>query len=774
MKIYAFLLAIIMMASPLCAADKPNFIFILSDDLAQGDVGVYGQQLIQTPSLDRMAREGTRYLQAYSGTTVCAPSRASLITGLDMGHSPVRANREVQPEGQKPLPEETFTVAQLLKNQGYATAAIGKWGMGMFDTSGSPLKKGFDHFFGYNCQRHAHSYFPSFLYNGAERFSLEGNDDNKRVDGQGAVYAQDLISDETIRWIQEHQDQPFFLYFAVTLPHGAYQISDQGIYRDKPWTEQQKNYAAMVTRLDSDLGRILDLLQETGLAENTLVMFSGDNGSSFDPGSEIGRLFDQTMGGKLRGFKRTMYEGGLRQAAFAWWPGVVPAGRVSDEPWAFWDYLPTVAELSGGTIPAEVPATGKSLVSYLKGGPAPERDYFYWELHERAPIQAVRWDDWKAVRNGPLQPIELYDLKSDVGETTNLADANPEQVAKAEALMQSARVDHPDWPLVDTRAARRRNAPSPPVAASAAVPSAVSASPLFEHRLNLSTPQELQQLFAYSPQRLPLVSAHRGGGRPGFPENCLETFDDSLLHGYCLFEIDPRMTKDGHVVLHHDDTLDRTTTGTGRVVDKTLAELKALRLRDSDGKVTDFVMPTLGEALEWARGKAILVLDQKDASTEVRRQQIEAHGAEGYAMMIVGGFGEVKATYEKNPNIMMEIFIGNRSKFEQFQKLGVPWSNVIPFIGHAMPEDITIIQDIHEQGASCMLGTSRNHDRDFLRQGEGAAGKMKPVYEALLSTGVDILETDIPTHLSRMLNDACPIPEDKAKFFQRAERPTAK
>lgn len=441
--------------SPAAAAARPNLIFILSDDLAQGDVGAYGQKLIQTPHLDRMAREGTRYTQAYCGTTVCAPSRTSLMTGLHMGHSPIRANREVQPEGQKPLPAGTVTVAQILKSAGYAATCAGKWGMGMFDSTGSPLKVGFDHFFGYNCQRHAHSYFPTYLYNDDQRFELPGNDGNKKVEGKGAVYAQDLIANETLKFVKANQHKPFFLFYAITLPHGTFQINDQGIYRDKPWTEVQKNYAAMVTRLDRDVGRLLDLLRELGLDRNTLVMFAGDNGPSFNPDSEIGKLFDQTMGGKLRGFKRSMYEGGLRQAAFAWWPGTVPAGRVSDEPWAFWDFLPTCAELAGAKIPPGTKTDGLSLASFLKGGPAPKRDHFYWELHEGGgTIQAARFGDWKAVRNGPSQPIELYDLKTDAAERRDLAKDKPDLVAKAESLLKAAREDHPDWPLRDRPAGK--------------------------------------------------------------------------------------------------------------------------------------------------------------------------------------------------------------------------------------------------------------------------------------------------------------------------------
>ncbi|MGV3755742.1 MAG: arylsulfatase, partial [Verrucomicrobiota bacterium] len=412
MKLPKLLLGLLLLGlnlgTPLSAAErKPNIIFILSDDLAQGDVGAYGQTKIKTPNLDRMAAEGTRFTQAYCGTTVCAPSRASLMTGLHTGHSPVRANFEAQPEGQFPLPAGTMTVAKVLKEAGYATACMGKWGMGMFDTTGSPLKNGIDHFFGYNCQRHAHSYFPTYLYKDDKRIELPGNDGK----GVGKTYAQEIIAQETVNWVKQQKDKPFFLFYAITLPHGRFEIDNQGIYANEPWTEQQKNYAAMVTRLDSDVGRLLATLKELKIDDNTIIFFAGDNGSSFDPKSEIGKMFDQTMGGQLRGFKRSMYEGGLRQAGLVRWPGKVPAGRVSDEPWAFWDFLPTAAELAGATLPKGAKTDGLSLVSFLKGGPAPKREYFYWELHEAKSIQAIRFGAWKAVRNGPSSAIELYDLK---------------------------------------------------------------------------------------------------------------------------------------------------------------------------------------------------------------------------------------------------------------------------------------------------------------------------------------------------------------------------
>jgi arylsulfatase A len=432
-----------LLSSAAAADRKPNLIFILCDDLAQGDLGCYDQKLIQTPHLDRMAAEGTMFPQLYSGTSVCAPSRSCLMTGLHTGHCPIRANREIKPEGQKPLPAGTVTVAQVLKGAGYATACTGKWGMGMFDTSGSPLKMGFDHFFGYNCQRHAHSYFPSYLWN-----------DDKRIDLEKKTYAQNLIAEDTLSWVKAHSNEPFFLFYAITLPHGNFEIDDLGQYKDKPWTDLQKRYAAMVTRLDSDVGRLFALLKELEVDDNTLVIFSGDNGASFEPKSEVGSLFDQSMGGKLRGYKRSLYEGGLRQSGIARWPGQVPAGKISDAAWSFWDFLPTASELAGATLTSA--HDGVSVVSLLKGNEAPAREAFYWELHEGTSLQAVRFGDWKAVRNGPTKQIELYDLKTDLAESKNLAAEKPDLIAKAESLMKSMRTEHADWPLVEKPSAKKK------------------------------------------------------------------------------------------------------------------------------------------------------------------------------------------------------------------------------------------------------------------------------------------------------------------------------
>ncbi len=442
--IRALLVSSLLSAPHAIAAERPpNFIFILSDDIAQGDLGCYGQKLIETPRLDQMAAEGTRYMQAYCGTSVCAPSRASFFTGLHSGHCPIRGNWEVAPEGQLPLPAETVTIAEVAKAAGYTTATFGKWGMGFFDTTGDPRKQGVDHFFGYNCQRHAHSYFPTYLYDDAQPFLLPGNDGL----GVGKTYAQELIQNDMLRWLKANADKPFFLFYAITLPHARHEIDDFGFYKDKPWSDQEKAYAAQVTRIDSDVGELIDSLRELGIEKNTLVLFTGDNGSSFPAESQIGKRFNQASNG-LRGYKRGLYEGALRQAAISWWPGTVPAGRVDDQPWAFWDMMPTFAEMSGAKPPQGYETDGLSLLTYLKGGKAPQRDSFYWELHESGqPIQAARFGKWKVVRNGTDKPIEIYDLETDAGESKNLAESRPDLVAQAEKIFAASHRIDPHWPL---------------------------------------------------------------------------------------------------------------------------------------------------------------------------------------------------------------------------------------------------------------------------------------------------------------------------------------
>jgi len=261
-----------------------------------------------------------------------------------------------------------------------------------------------------------------------------------------------------IKWVREHAEEPFFMFYAITLPHGRHEIDYYGIYEDKPWTQKQKAYAAQVTRVDSDMGELVDTLRELGIAKDTLIVFSGDNGSSFNPKSEIGKRFNQNLDGKLRGFKRGMYEGALRQAALAWWPGTVPPGRVTEEPWAFWDLLPTFVELSGAKPPKGYETDGHSLVDFLKGGGAPKRDHFYWEFHGgKEATQAARWSDWKAVRNGASKPIEIYNLKNDTPERNNLAAMRADLVKRAEAIFKESHRPDPNWPLVGRSEAQAKS-----------------------------------------------------------------------------------------------------------------------------------------------------------------------------------------------------------------------------------------------------------------------------------------------------------------------------
>ena len=416
-------------------ADKPNVIFILADDLGVGDLGAYGGKKIKTPNLDRMAAEGLRFTQAYCGTSVCAPSRAALMTGLHMGHSPVRANREMKPEGQFPLPAGTYSLAHLFKDAGYATACVGKWGLGFPGSSGEPKKMGIDHFFGYNCQRKAHEYFPPSVYR---------NDEVVQLDGK--TYTPHLMDKEATDWIRANRAKPFFFYYAMTLPHGKFEIDDLGQYKDAAgWTPQQKTYAAMVSRMDAGVGRVLDVLKELRLDERTLVVFASDNGAAVGT-PEHRAFFDSTAG--LRGIKRSMYEGGLRVPLIARWPGKVSAGATNDTPTAFYDALPTFAELTGQPLPAAVKVDGISVAPALFGKPVPAREYLYWELYEGGFNQAVRFGDYKAVRTKPGAPVELYDLKHDPAEATDLAATQPEAAAKAEAYMKAAHVPSPEWPVV--------------------------------------------------------------------------------------------------------------------------------------------------------------------------------------------------------------------------------------------------------------------------------------------------------------------------------------
>ena len=421
------------------AAERLNIIFIMADDLGYGDLGCYGQKNIKTASIDQLAAEGTRFTQCYAGSTVCAPSRSVLMTGQHTGHTRLRGNAGkvggVGPQRRVPLEPEDVTVAELLNQAGYATGITGKWGLGEPNTTGIPNRQGFDEWFGYLNQKNAHSYYPPYLWHNEQKQILEGNKDGKRE-----VYSHDLFTRFSLDFIRRHEDEPFFLYLAYTIPHAKYEIPSTESYTDKPWSKDAKVHAAMITRMDRDVGCVMALLKELGIDERTMVFFCSDNGAA----RRWEGIFDSS--GPLRGRKRDMYEGGIRTPMIVRCPGKVPAGKVSDAVWYFADVLPTLAELAGVKPPSGI--DGISILPTLFGKKQNTDDRFlYWEFFERNFQQAVRWRDYKAVRPAPGKPLELYNLAKDLAETHNIADQQPDIVAKIEAYLATARTDSPHWPV---------------------------------------------------------------------------------------------------------------------------------------------------------------------------------------------------------------------------------------------------------------------------------------------------------------------------------------
>ncbi len=430
------------------ADDRPNIIFIMADDMGYADPGAYGGKLIQTPNIDKMAAEGIRFTDCYVGAPVCAPSRSVLMTGLHSGHTRVRGNF-----GQKngvpgigggrglrvPLQEQDTTVAQVLQEAGYVTGMFGKWGLGEPNTTGVPSKKGFDHFFGFLNQRRAHTYFPEFLWLNDHKLDLPGNEDGKQQQ-----YTHDLFTGHALNFIRSHQDQPFFLYLPYCVPHDRYEIPDLGPYADKDWSENEKVYAAMITRMDGSIGRILDLLKELEIDDNTIVFVCSDNGAA----NRYDHLFQSS--GELRGRKRDLTEGGIRTPMVVRWPGVIPKGEVSDVPWMYADFLATAADLAG--IEMVIGTDGTSVVPALLGQEATEENglldrFFYWEFYEGGFKQAARQGKWKVIRyydEGNV--LQLYDLTRDVGEANDVASQFPEVVADFEAKLAVSRKPSEEWP----------------------------------------------------------------------------------------------------------------------------------------------------------------------------------------------------------------------------------------------------------------------------------------------------------------------------------------
>jgi arylsulfatase A-like enzyme len=426
---------------------KPNIIFIMVDDLGYGDLGCYGQKQIKTPHIDRMAAQGMRFTQCYAGSTVCAPSRCVLMTGKHTGHARVRGNSGFMGPQREPflvpLREEDVTVAEVLKSAGYTTGVMGKWGLGEPGTTGIPNRQGFDEWMGFLNQQHAHGFYPEYIWEDNEMVSLDGN-----LGGHQREWIHDRFTQFALEFIHKNQRSPFFLYAAYTIPHGRYEIKSPEPYSGKPWPRDIKNYAAMVTRMDSDVGKILSLLKELDIDEKTIVFFTSDNGAEMvyfrRAGLENEYETILKSPGPLRGWKRDLTDGGIRVPMIVRWPGKVPAGATNDLAWAFWDFLPTAAELAGAKSPTNL--DGISVLPTLLGKKQREHEFLYWEFFERGFQQAVRYQDFKAIRLKQGQPLQLYKVTEDPKETNDIAAQNPAVVRDIEAFLKSARSPSPYWP----------------------------------------------------------------------------------------------------------------------------------------------------------------------------------------------------------------------------------------------------------------------------------------------------------------------------------------
>jgi arylsulfatase A-like enzyme len=434
-------------------ARKPNIIFIMADDSGYGDLGCYGQSKIKTPNLDRMAAEGMRFTQHYSGSTVCAPSRCALMTGLHTGHCRIRGNDPA------PLRPQDITVAEMLKKAGYTTGITGKWGLGEAGTTGTPNKKGFDYFFGYLNQRNAHSYYPPYLWRNEDKVILEDNQNQMRK-----TYSHDLITEQAIGFIKNNKQGPFFLYVAYTIPHVELAVPEdslaqyKGKFPEKAFDDVTSHYhtqetphaayAAMISLMDRDIGRILAQLKQLNIDNDTVVMYTSDNGPEKKAGADP-PFFKSS--GPFRGLKRDLYEGGIRVPLIIRWQNKVKANSVSDHVSGFWDFMPTCADIAQAQAPGNI--DGISYLPTLLGNPAKQKKhkYLYWEFHERGGRQALRWGKWKAVRlnvhKKPNGPLELYDLESDIAEQNNIADKHGDIVAAIESMMGSARTQSEIWPI---------------------------------------------------------------------------------------------------------------------------------------------------------------------------------------------------------------------------------------------------------------------------------------------------------------------------------------
>ncbi|MEO9572127.1 MAG: arylsulfatase [Polaribacter sp.] len=438
---------------------QPNIIYILADDLGYGDLSCYGQEKFKTPNIDKLATQGMLFSEHYSGSTVCAPSRSALLTGMHTGHTVVRGNKEIQPEGQYPIPDDTYTLAEVMKEAGYVTGAFGKWGLGFPGSEGDPISQGFDEFYGYNCQRLGHHYYPDHLWSNKDSIVLKGNAGLSKKE-----YAPTLIHDKTLQFIEKNKSKPFFLYVASIIPHAELAAPealmkkyknkflpekkfvgvDEGPkYRKGLYASQNESHAAfvaMIDLLDQQVGDIMNKVTELGIEDNTIIIFTSDNGPHREGGADP-EYFNSN--GVFKGTKRDLYEGGIRVPMIAKWAGKIKAGSKSDHVSAFWDVFPTFADITNVKVPNNI--DGISFLPELLGNSKNQEEhaYLYWEFHEKGGRQAIRMGNWKAVKynvlKNPNKQMQLFNLSNDLGEENNVASQNPEVVKQIESLFQKAR-----------------------------------------------------------------------------------------------------------------------------------------------------------------------------------------------------------------------------------------------------------------------------------------------------------------------------------------------
>lgn len=438
---------------------KPNIIYILADDLGYGDLSSYGQEKFSTPNIDKLASQGLVFTQHYAGSTVCAPSRSALLTGMHTGHTAVRGNKEIQPEGQYPIPDDTYTLAEALKKGGYVTGAFGKWGLGFPGSVGDPVNQGFDVFYGYNCQRLGHNYYPYHLWSNRDSIVLKGNAGHKKEE-----YAPNLIQEKALAFLDNNKDTTFFMYVPTIIPHAELAAPDSIMakYRGKYLPEKQfigtdngpkyrlghyesqkeahAAFVAMVDIMDKQVGEIMAEVKTLGIEDNTIIVFTSDNGPHTEGGADP-RYFDSN--GLLKGFKRDLYEGGIRVPMMIRWPGKIKAGSKTDLISAFWDVFPTFSEIAGVNVPDNLDGISFLPTLLNKSEEQKQHEYLYWEFHENGGRQAIRKGKWKAVKYNVLKHpdalIELYDLSTDIGEENNVADKHPEVVKDMVRILKDVR-----------------------------------------------------------------------------------------------------------------------------------------------------------------------------------------------------------------------------------------------------------------------------------------------------------------------------------------------